>query len=68
MNIDNPKLIKQLESLVDNRQDWLFRFAYIRIGQREDAEDIVQEVLPFFQETERRATSGRVGPLHHSLC
>lgn len=41
MNIDNPKLIKQLESLVDNRQDWLFRFAYIRIGQREDAEDIV---------------------------
>lgn len=45
MNIDNPKLIKQLESLVDNRQDWLFRFAYIRIGQREDAEDIVQEVL-----------------------
>ena len=40
MNIDNPKLIKQLESLVDNRQDWLFRFAYIRIGQREDAEDI----------------------------
>lgn len=32
MNIDNPKLIKQLESLVDNRQDWLFRFAYIRIG------------------------------------
>ena len=45
MNIDKPKLIKQLESLVDNRQDWLFRFAYIRIGQREDAEDIVQEVL-----------------------
>lgn len=41
MNIGNPKLIKQLESLVDNRQDWLFRFAYIRIGQREDAEDIV---------------------------
>lgn len=69
MNIDNPKLIKQLESLVDNRQDWLFRFAYIRIGQREDAEDIVQEVLlRSFQETERRATSGRVGPLHHSLC
>lgn len=29
MNIDKPKLIKQLESLVDNRQDWLFRFAYI---------------------------------------
>ena len=45
MNIDNPKLIKQLESLVDNRQDWLFRFAYIRIRQREDAVDIVQEVL-----------------------
>ena len=45
MNIDNPKLIKQLESLVDNRQDWLFRCAYMRSGQREDAEDIVQEVL-----------------------
>lgn len=45
MNIGNKKLIEKLESLVDERQDWLFRFAYIRIGQREDAEDIVQEVL-----------------------
>ncbi len=50
MNIGNPKLIKQLESLVDNRQDWLFRFAYIRIGQREDAEDIVQDDNLTFRE------------------
>ena len=67
MNIDNPKLIKQLESLVDNRQDWLFRFAYIRIGQREDAEDIVQEVLlAAFKKLKEGVTSKSVWIRHRS--
>ncbi|MBP5387094.1 MAG: sigma-70 family RNA polymerase sigma factor [Prevotella sp.] len=34
-----------MERIVEERQDWLFRFAYMRIGIREDAEDVVQEVL-----------------------
>ena len=37
--------IIELERIVAERQDWLFRFAYMRIGIREDAEDVVQEVL-----------------------
>ena len=37
--------MKELERIVAERQDWLFRFAYMRIGIREDAEDLVQEVL-----------------------
>lgn len=41
----NEQSIKVLEKLVTERQDWLFRFAYMRIGKREDAEDIVQEVF-----------------------
>ena len=61
MNIGNPKLIKQLESLVDNRQDWLFRFAYIRIGQREDAEDIEQEVEhDAFNKTHAETTCAKI--------
>ncbi len=37
--------IKQLESLVVQRQDWLFRFAFMRIGRPEDAEDLIQDVF-----------------------
>ena len=37
--------IIEFERIVAERQDWLFRFAYMRIGRREDAEDLVQEVL-----------------------
>lgn len=37
--------ITELERIVAERQDWLFRFAYMRIGRREDAEDLVQEVF-----------------------
>lgn len=35
----------QLERIVDAWQDYLFRFAYMRTGIREEAEDIVQDVL-----------------------
>ena len=45
MREETDKLLKELERIVAERQDWLFRFAYMRIGIREDAEDLVQEVL-----------------------
>jgi RNA polymerase sigma-70 factor (ECF subfamily) len=45
MSAETDKLLKELERIVAERQDWLFRFAYMRIGIREDAEDLVQEVL-----------------------
>ncbi len=45
MNEETEQLLKELERIVAERQDWLFRFAYMRIGIREDAEDIVQDVL-----------------------
>lgn len=37
--------MEQLEQLVSEHQDALFRFAFIRTGSRTDAEDIVQEAL-----------------------
>ena len=37
--------VKDLERIISLKQDWLFRFAYLRVGSREDAEDIVQDVL-----------------------
>ena len=45
MDKETEQLLKELERIVEERQDWLFRFAYMRIGIREDAEDVVQEVL-----------------------
>lgn len=45
MNEETEQLLAELERIVVERQDWLFRFAYMRIGIREDAEDVVQEVL-----------------------
>lgn len=45
MNKETEQLLEELERIVEERQDWLFRFAYMRIGIREDAEDVVQEAL-----------------------
>ena len=45
MNKETEQQLAELEQIVAERQDWLFRFAYMRIGNREDAEDVVQEVL-----------------------
>ena len=45
MNKETEQMLSELERIVVERQDWLFRFAYMRIGIREDAEDVVQEVL-----------------------
>ena len=45
MKEETEQLLKELERIVEEQQDWLFRFAYMRIGIREDAEDVVQEIL-----------------------
>ena len=39
------KRYKRLEAVIEQNQDYLFRFAYFRIGNREDAEDIIQDVF-----------------------
>ncbi len=49
--------IKKLESIVLAEQDRLFRSAYLRVGNRADAEDIVQDVL-------LRLLSAREYPTH----
>ena len=36
---------KNLEKIIKKEQDKLFRFAFMRVGNREDAEDIVQDVF-----------------------
>ena len=37
--------LRELEKIVRKEQDRLFRFAYMRIGNRADAEDILQDVF-----------------------
>ena len=39
------KRYKRLEAVIEQNQDYLFRFAYFRIGNREEAEDILQDVF-----------------------
>jgi len=47
-NLDIKK--QKLQQILAQKKDWLFRFAYMRIGNREDAEDVIQDVfLKFFQ-------------------
>ncbi|MCF0167319.1 MAG: sigma-70 family RNA polymerase sigma factor [Bacteroidales bacterium] len=51
---NNQSRLKDLERLICKEQDRLFRFAYMRTGNRPDAEDIVQEVfLKLFQSNEK---------------
>ena len=45
--------LNELESIIVREQDLLFRFAYMRVGRRTDAEDIVQDVfLKLFRSSE----------------
>lgn len=45
--------LNELESIIVRGQDTLFRFAYMRVGRRADAEDIVQDVfLKLFRSSE----------------
>ncbi len=37
--------VRELETIVGREQDRMFRFAYMRVGNRADAEDIVQDVF-----------------------
>ncbi|MBR6893321.1 MAG: sigma-70 family RNA polymerase sigma factor [Bacteroidaceae bacterium] len=48
--------VKELERIIGLKQDWLFRFAYLRVGKREDAEDIVQDVLLRLYRSKERLT------------
>jgi len=49
--------VRKMEEIINLKQDWLFRFAYLRVGRREDAEDIVQDVLlKLFQSKENLAS------------
>lgn len=45
MGFKNNPDINQFEEIVDLYKDRLFRFAYMRIGKREDAEDLLQDVF-----------------------
>lgn len=45
MNSKKTSDIDSFEEIVDLYQDRLFRFAFMRVGTREVAEDIVQDVL-----------------------
>ena len=45
--------LNELEILIVKEQDMLFRFAYMRVGSRADAEDIVKDIfLKFFRSLE----------------
>ena len=49
--------LNELEGIIVREQDMLFRFAYMRIGRRADAEDIVQDVfLKLFRSSESLRT------------
>lgn len=45
MSKNRNEILAELERTVTERQDCLFRFAYMRIGNRTDAEDVVQDVF-----------------------
>ncbi len=61
-----PKRKEELESLVETELDKLFRFAYMRVGNRADAEDIVQDVfLKLFASTDGKPT--HIQNLQHYL-
>jgi RNA polymerase sigma-70 factor (ECF subfamily) len=40
-----PEIISQLELLIDNQQDKLVHHAYFRLGNKADAEDVVQDAF-----------------------
>lgn len=51
-----PPYITQFETIVDQYQNRLFRFAFMRVGNREVAEDMVQDVFVAFY---RMITAGK---------
>lgn len=45
MKTDETESMKELERLVESCRGRLFRFAFFRLGSREEAEDVVQEAF-----------------------
>ena len=62
--------ISRLEQIINSRQDWLFRFAYMRIGNRADAEDVVQNTfMKVFQSLDRLTSTDELEKyLMQSVC
>jgi len=59
--------VRKMEEIINLKQDWLFRFAYLRVGCREDAEDIVQDVLlKLFQSKENLVSIDKTE--HYLIC
>lgn len=58
MSKNRNEILAELERTVTERQDRLFRFAYMRIGNRADAEDVVQDV--FLRLLKKLQDGGRV--------
>lgn len=53
--------LNELERLIVMEQDMLFRFAYMRVGSRADAEDIVQDVfLKLFRSSENLSSVRKI--------
>lgn len=53
-DMHTDRRLSELGRIVESQQDRLFRFAYMRVGNRPDAEDIVQDVfLRLFRSGER---------------
>ena len=53
--------LNELESVIVRKQDMLFRFAYMRVGSRADAEDIVQDVfLKLFRSSENLSSVRKI--------
>ncbi|MBQ4531729.1 MAG: RNA polymerase sigma factor [Alistipes sp.] len=45
MKLNSGTNIKQLSRWIDEWQEQLFRYAYFRLGNRSDAEDVVQDAF-----------------------
>ncbi len=53
MKNETQNRLDELETVIVREQDMLFRFAYMRVGNRADSEDIVQDVfLKLFRSSE----------------
>jgi RNA polymerase sigma-70 factor (ECF subfamily) len=58
-----PQTIAEFDRLIEASQDELVHFASYRLGNREDAEDVVQEVyVQAFQDREKRRSITDVRP------
>ena len=60
--------IQQIEKLIDELQDGLFSFAFFRLGDEKEAEDVVQDVfIRYFKEHEKKHIAYPKAWLYKSL-